>query len=272
MHGPDALPGADDLGRRHAPGRRMVGTSVFTLARLDPLDGRPATTHWSLVGRFRSEFPDIDLRPEALYVDDGTVLTAAGGAAVLDLCLHIVASFLGAAEADRFEQILFLGTRCSGHLWRPTGRRGSAENVDARIGELLSWVVNNLHLDLSVDELSCRAFMSRRSLTRHFRAATGTTPYAWILEQRIQVARKLLAEHSDLTVEDIAGRVGFGNAGALRQHFLRSVGCTLKRYREAIRTWGVRARTSTTSPVACRRPSNLRPLRRPKLRPPVGAA
>ncbi len=95
----------------------------------------------------------------------------------------------GAAEADRFEQILFLGTRCSGHPWRPTGRRGSAKNVDARIGELLSWVVNNLHLDLCVDELSCRAFMSRRSLTRHFRAATGTTPYAWILEQRIQLAR-----------------------------------------------------------------------------------
>lgn len=211
-----------------------VGSSVFTLAQTGLLDGRVATTHGSLATRFQLHFPHVLLRPEALFVDDGSILTAAGGASTIDACLHLITRLGGRAHATRVEHDLQVSApRTERHNQRLDWHRTTP---DAQIAELLDWAADNLHLQLSIDVLASRSFMSRRSLARRFRAATGTTPYAWVIEQRIRLARELLADQRHASVEDIARRVGFQNSGALRQHFIRSVGLTPSQYREAIRS------------------------------------
>lgn len=210
-----------------------TGTSVFRLARTGILDGRVATTHASLTAQFKQEFPQIVLRPEALFVEDGRVMTAAGGAATIDLCLHAISRIAGPSQASRVEQALQTGARRSGrHGQRLESQLNAA---DPQITELLAWITSNLHLQLSVEMLASRSFMSRRSLARRFRAATGSTPYAWIIEQRVRRARELLADDRYTPVQEIAWQVGFGSAGALRHHFLQSLGVTPTLYREALR-------------------------------------
>ena len=221
-----------------ASGRRVVGvgSGVFTLARAGLLDGRTATTHADLAHRFREEFPGVELRAEALYIDEGPVLTGAGRAATLDLCLHIIATSFEPAEATRIAQRMLVGPYRSGRFGQRLDQvPANGVGTDQRISDLLAWMARNLHLDLSVDALANRVYMSRRSLTRRFRSATGTTPYAWIIGQRVHLARELLEQRSHLTVEDIAKRVGFANPGALRQHFQRQLGCTPTQYRQAAR-------------------------------------
>lgn len=206
-------------------------TGVFLLAEAGVLDGRLATTHWRLVDQFRGSFPQVRLAANALYVDDDPVHTAAGGAATIDACLHLVGKHLGTAAANALSRQVVVGAHRSGWhnqvLARPVPRRR-----DDGIAELLQWAAANLHEELSVERLARRTFMSRRSFARRFRAATGATPYAWLLEQRVRCARELLEDPSGPSVEEVAARVGFGTAATLRQHFRRAVGCTPTEYRE----------------------------------------
>lgn len=213
-----------------------VDTSVFTLADAGLLAGRAATTHWSLAGRFRDRFPDVELRAESIYVEDGPVLTAAGAIATIDLCLHVIAATAGTTAVSRVERQFLTGPRRSGRFGQRLDLPGGGPTHHDGITDLLSWISAHLHETLTLDRMARRAFMSRRSLTRRFREATGTTPYAWILEERVRRAQDLLATRPDLTIEEVATRTGFGTAGVLRQHFQRAAGCTPTEYREAARS------------------------------------
>jgi AraC family transcriptional activator FtrA len=215
-------------------GSRMaaIGGAVLALARLGVLDGRDVTTHRFLIPQLETFGTDLAVRPEALFVDDGQVATGAGGAATLDLALHLVADMYGTETARRVEDTLVVGARRMG-IQRQSPL--SSDSVEP-LATLLAWMKENCHLELTVEDLSARAFMSRRSLTRQFRATTGTTPYAWLVEQRIVRARDLMVSSPELSVQEIARTVGFGTAAAFRLHFQRHMGCAPVVFRAAVRS------------------------------------
>jgi transcriptional regulator GlxA family with amidase domain len=204
-------------------------TGVFLLAEAGLLDGRPATTHWRLTDRFRRAFPRVSL-VDTLYVDAAPVYTAAGGTAIVDLCLHLVATYLGATAAAALGRQILVGAHRTGRF-RQLRERPVRPRSDDGLGDLLEWAARHLDEDLSLPRLASRVFMSRRSFSRRFRAVTGTTPYAWVIDQRLRHARELLEDPNGPGVEEVAARAGFGTAAALRQHFRRAVGCTPTEYR-----------------------------------------
>ena len=203
-----------------------VCSAAFTLAAAGILDGRSATTHWMYTAELARRHPAITVRPDVLYVDEDPVFTSAGTAAGIDLCLHVVRKRFGAAAANAIARGMVVAPHRSAsqaqwvHAAVPTPP--GADDIDA----LLSWAITHLHGDLSVAAMARRSFRSERSLTRRFREATGTTPYAWVLEQRIRHAQHLLEERPDLTIDQITRHVGLKSAGVLRQQFTRRVGCS----------------------------------------------
>ena len=255
-HGPDAiasadlvlvLPGADYLvpppervaAALHAAHRRGAVVAahclgVFTLAATGLLDGHPATTHWQHAAELAARHPDIDVRPQELYVDQGSLLTGAGAAAGMDLYLHLVRREHGAATANDLARTLVVPPHRDGgqqqYISAPVAPQGDGE----RLGETIAWASENLHRPLPVDVLAARALMSRRSFIRHFRAATGTTPHAWLVARRLNLAEELL-ETTELSVQQVAERVGYSSAAVLREQFTRRRGVPPRRYR---RTFG----------------------------------
>jgi AraC family transcriptional regulator, transcriptional activator FtrA len=220
--------------RAHARGVRIVSlcTGAFVLARTGLLDGRRAVTHWDDLARFERCFPTVALDPGVLYVDDGDVLTSAGSAASIDLCLYLVRCDLGADAANRIARRLVV---------QPHRDGGQAQFIDAPmpadvttepLADTLTWMTEHLDEDVSVEDLAARINVSPRSFARHFAAATGSTPYQWLLRQRVQQAQRIL-ETSGLPVELIAARVGLGNATNLRKHFRRQLGTSPAAYRRA---------------------------------------
>jgi AraC family transcriptional activator FtrA len=216
-----------------ARGARVVAvcTAAFTLAAAGLLDGRRAATHWMYAGELARRFPRVTVDPDVLYVDDDPVFTSAGTAAGIDLCLHLIRKDHGAAVAGAVSRGMVLG---------PHRSAGQAPYVEAPVPDprrddgiaaLLAWALGNLHEHLSIDVLARRALLSRRSFARRFRAVTGTTPYAWVLEQRIRLAQRLLETEPGLGVEEAAGRAGFSSAARLRPHFRRRLGCSPAQYR-----------------------------------------
>ncbi|GIF22612.1 transcriptional regulator GlxA family with amidase domain [Actinoplanes tereljensis] len=199
-----------------ARGARVValGSATFTLAAAGLLDGRTVAAPWIYAPQLADWFPRVRVDPSVGYVDDDPVLTAAAG---IDLCLHLVRKDHGAVAAGAVAQGLRFMT--------PVRR------ADDDIAALLDWAADNLHEDLSIEVLARRALLSTRSLARRFRAATGVTPYAWILEQRVSLAQRLLETQPSLGVEEAAGRAGFSSAALLRQHFQRRFGCSPSQYR-----------------------------------------
>jgi transcriptional regulator GlxA family with amidase domain len=225
--------------RAHDRGARIVSlcTGAFVLAATGLLDGRRATTHWAECAAFRQQFPRVDLDPGVLYVDDGDVLTSAGSAAALDLCLHIVRSDYGAAVAARVARQLVVPPHRDG---------GQAQYIDSPVlepsdcdlfADALTWAQEHLGEAVSIADLAARSAMSRRTFARHFAETTGTTPYRWLLGQRLDLARRLL-ETTDLGVDEVATRAGFGDAGNLRRHFHRHVGTTPHAYRRTFAAAG----------------------------------
>jgi transcriptional regulator GlxA family with amidase domain len=232
---PDATLAA--IRRAHARGARIVAlcTGAFVLARTGLLDGRTAVTHWADCERFEEQYPAVRLDPDVLYVDDGDVLTSAGSAASIDLCLYVVRCDLGAEVAARLARRLVVPPHRDG---------GQAQYVDAPmpsapsaepLADTLTWMIEHLDEDMTIADLADRAAVSPRSFARHFAAATGTTPYQWLLRQRIQHAQRLL-ESTDLTVDVVAERVGLGNATNLRKHFRRQLDTSPNIYRRTFRT------------------------------------
>lgn len=236
---PLEVPHRDDIVLQHALRRASacgsiiaaVDTSVFTLARTGLLDDRPAATHWSLHDQFREQFPNVSLNVDARHTSFRNLHTAAGGTAVADLCLNLIESAFDGDEVANLEHHLVTSVRHS----EPRSHRNVLHRApaDSGITDLLEWISANVCEDLSLDAMSAHSFMSRRSLSRRFRAATGSTPHAYVLNYRVRLARELLAESPEMTVEEVATRVGFRTAGLLRQHFRRSTGSTPTAYRES---------------------------------------
>lgn len=227
------------LRRAHAGGARIVSlcTGAFVLAAAGLLDGRPATTHWMWADELARRHPEVRVDPNVLYVDDGDVLTSAGTAASIDLCLHLVRKDFGAEIANIVARRLVVPPHRDG---------GQAQYVDHPVAdhpgvdwfdEALAWAEANVREPITIEDLATRSAMSTRTFTRRFRAATGTTPHAWLTQQRVQLAQRLL-ETTDRSVEWIADECGLGTAANLRLHFQRIVCTSPIKYR---RTFQVRA-------------------------------
>jgi AraC family transcriptional activator FtrA len=188
-------------------GARLVAVSsaTFALASAGLLDDRTIAAHDQYTQQLAEWFPRVRVDPFATYVDDDPIFTSV---TVIDVCLHLIRKQHGAGAGA------------------PVRRR-----ADDDIAALLEWALGNLHEDLTIEVLARRALLSTRSLARRFRAATGTTPYAWVLEQRVRLAQQLLQTQPALGVEEAAGRVGFSSGALLRQHFQRRFGCSPTQYR-----------------------------------------
>jgi transcriptional regulator GlxA family with amidase domain len=224
------------LRRAHDRGARVASlcSGAFVLAATGLLDGRRATTHWMYAARLAERYPEIDVDSGVLYVDEGSVLTSAGTAAGIDLCLHMVRSDYGAEVANMYARRMVVPPHREG---------GQAQFVDTPIDEAadtgaldatLEWALRNIGRPLSVDDLAGHASMSPRTFARRFRAVTGTTPLRWMVHQRVIAARRLL-ETTDLAVETVADRTGFGSAPTMRLHFARIVGTSPQSYRQTFR-------------------------------------
>ncbi|MFD3497871.1 helix-turn-helix domain-containing protein [Streptomyces sp. NPDC058676] len=234
----DEDPPADLVGAvraAHEAGARVASlcTGAFVLAAAGLLDGKRATTHWAHTEVLAARYPRVAVDPDVLYVDNGTVLTSAGKAAALDLCLHLVRLDHGSSIANAVARRLVVPPHRAG---------GQAQFVaapvptrdDHPLAALFPWVIERLDQPLTVADLACQARMSSRNLGRHFRAATGTTPLQWMLTQRIRRAQELL-ETTDDSVDAVATATGMGTATTLRRHFHRTVGVPPDTYRRTFR-------------------------------------
>ncbi|WP_328326790.1 MULTISPECIES: helix-turn-helix domain-containing protein [unclassified Streptomyces] len=230
---PEAL---DALRRAHEEGARIVGlcTGAFVLAAAGLLDGRPATTHWMYAPTLAKRYPSVHVDPRELFVDDGDVLTSAGTAAGIDLCLHIVRTDHGADAAGALARRLVVPPRRSGGQERYLDRSLPEEIGSDPLAEVVAWALEHLHEQFDVETLAARAYMSRRTFDRRFRSLTGSAPLQWLITQRVLQAQRLL-ETSDYSVDEVAGRCGFRSPVALRGHFRRQLGSSPAAYRTAYR-------------------------------------
>jgi AraC family transcriptional activator FtrA len=237
----------------HQAGARVASlcTGAFVLAAAGLLDGRRATTHWAHTEVLATRYPRVEVDPDVLYVDGGTVLTSAGKAAAMDLCLHLVRLDHGSSIANAVARRLVVPPHRDGgqaqFVTTPVPAPGNHPLAD-----LFPWVIERLDRPLTVEDLARQARMSSRNLGRHFRSVTGTTPLQWLLTQRIRRAQELL-ETTDDSVDTIASATGMGTATTLRRQFNRTVGVPPDTYRRTFRSRTRPARTAagnaTDAPV-----------------------
>jgi transcriptional regulator GlxA family with amidase domain len=241
------VPGLDDLNRavpkeiiaslRRAVQRgtrvASICTGAFVLAQTGVLDGCTATTHWAVAKVLAERFPRVSVDPDVLYVDHGTVLTSAGAAAGLDLCLHLIRRDFGAAVAAQVARAAVMPLERTG---------GQAQfivpevpDIDHAFGPLLRWIQENLRRDLSLAALGRRAAMSTRTLSRRFQEHVGMSPGQWVANARVREAQRLL-ETTRLSVEQVAEATGFGAPTVLRERFRAVVGTSPLSYRLAFRS------------------------------------
>jgi transcriptional regulator GlxA family with amidase domain len=230
-HPPQAL--LDALRHAHRRGARIVGLCLgaFVLAEAGLLDGRAATTHWHWAKAFAERYPKIQLDPDVLYIDEGDVLTSAGTAAGIDCCLHLLRQLCGAEVANRVARRLVVAPHRQGGQAQFIEQPLPSSRQDDRLSQVLDWAMRHLDQPHSIDDLAQRAAMSRRTFTRHFRQATGTTVMQWLLSQRLAHTQRML-EISDRTIEIIALEAGFGSAISLRQHFRAAFNMSPSAYRK----------------------------------------
>jgi transcriptional regulator GlxA family with amidase domain len=232
----DELPSGqviDALREASASGATVASICIgaFVLAHAGLLDGRPATTHWAYSAELGTTFPRVRVRERELYVDDGDIVTSAGLAAGLDMCLHLVRRERGAAAATQL---------AAWNVVAPHRDGGQAQFIppdpasaaDGTLGPLLEWALDHLHEPLPVRRLAEHARVSQRTLARRFRAQLGLSVTQWILRQRVTRARELL-ETSDAALDQIARRAGFAGPEALRKHVRRHTAVNPSAYRRA---------------------------------------
>ncbi|MFG2138881.1 GlxA family transcriptional regulator [Streptomyces sp. NPDC048650] len=220
---------------RIRPGTRVASicTGAFVLAAAGLLDGRRATTHWRSVDDFRRLFPAVALDADVLYTDEGDVLTAAGVASGIDLCLHMVRCDHGAAVANDVARRTVVPPHREGGQAQYI-RRPVPEPQVSSTGAARAWALEHLDRPLSLRELAAREAMSVRTFTRRFREEVGMSPVQWLTQQRIERARQLL-EETELTVDRVAAEAGFGTAASLRQHLQAALGVSPRAYRSTFR-------------------------------------
>jgi transcriptional regulator GlxA family with amidase domain len=226
----DAVRAAHEAGARVA----SLCTGAFVLAAAGLLDGKRATTHWAHTRELALRHPRVTVDPDVLYVDGGSVLTSAGKAAAMDLCLHLVRLDHGSSIANTLARRLVVPPhRDGGQAQFVTTPVPAPDNHP--LAELLPWAIQRLDQPITVEDLARQARMSSRNLGRHFRSVTGTTPLQWLLTQRIRHAQELL-ETTDDTIDTIATATGMGTATTLRRHFNRTVGVPPDAYRRTFRS------------------------------------
>ncbi len=221
----------DAMRQAAASGATMLSvcSGVFVLGAAGLLDGRRCTSHWMNVVELAERYPDAKIDPDVLFVDDGDLITSAGTAAGIDACLYLVRRELGSEVATRIARRMVVPPQRDG---------GQRQYVDLPVPEcsaeslqpVLTWMMENITVEHQVSSLARRAAMSERTFARRFVAETGTTPHKWLSMQRVLHARHLL-EETDLGVESVATRSGFGTAALLRHHFRRVVGVAPQDYR-----------------------------------------
>jgi transcriptional regulator GlxA family with amidase domain len=217
------------------PGTRLVSicTGAFVLAAAGLLDGRRATTHWAGADRFREWYPRVALDPNVLFVDEGDVLTSAGAASGIDVCLHLVRKDHGSELANHVARM------CVVPPWRDGGQ---AQYIERPVPDVTAngtsaarqWALQNLHHPLTMTDLAERSHMSLRTFARRFNEEVGMSPGRWLIQQRVDRAQQLL-ESTDLPVDDIAGQVGFAGGTSLREHLHAALGVSPLAYRRTFR-------------------------------------
>ncbi|MFE9093768.1 GlxA family transcriptional regulator [Streptomyces sp. NPDC007264] len=225
----------DALRRAAGRGARVLSvcSGVFVLGAAGLLDGRRCAVHWRHADTLARRFPRAVVEPDVLYVDEDPVITSAGTAAGIDACLHIVRKEQGPDVANRIARRMVVPPHRDGgqaqYIERPLPR-----SQGDTVAEVLVWMERHLDEEVTVERLAARAHMSPRTFARRFQQETGTTPYRWILRQRVLLAQELL-ERTDETMDAIADRAGFGTAAALRHQFVRALGTTPNAYRRTFR-------------------------------------
>jgi len=223
------------LRRAHRRGARVVSicSGAFALAAAGLLDGRPAATHWRYAELLAKRYPDVQVDPDVLYVDDGDVLTSAGSAAGLDLCVHIVRTDFGPSIANAVARRLVIPPHRSG---------GQAQFIEAPVSDVdddrialsMEWAMANLTQPITVERLAARAHMSTRTYLRQFKRSSGTSPIRWLIAQRVQASLPLL-EATSASIDEIAAATGFETATTYRHHFARAMRTSPSAYRRAFR-------------------------------------
>jgi len=227
----DALRGA------HARGARLLSicSGAFVLAATGLLEGRRATTHWRYAEELQRRHPGICVDANVLYVDEGSILTSAGSAAGLDLCLHLVRRDYGSAVANQVARRLVIPPHRDGgqaqFLERPVEPRGHNSGQPKSLSMLLDKIRKRPGESWRIGELARQSAMSERTFMRRFRAATGLSPGDWVTRARVDAARELL-EGTPLSIEQIAERCGLGTPTTLRHHFRKKVGVSPAQYRK----------------------------------------
>ncbi|MFD7287009.1 GlxA family transcriptional regulator [Streptomyces sp. NPDC059863] len=220
---------------RLRPGTRMVSicTGSYVLAAAGVLDDRPATTHWSSAAHFQRLFPRVKVDADVLFIDDGDVLTSAGVAAGIDLCLHIVRRDHGTAVANDVARRTVVPPYRDGgqaqYIQRPVPEPQLATTATAR-----DWALARLHEPIQLRDMAEQESMSVRTFTRRFREEAGISPGQWLVLQRVERARQLL-ESTDLSVDQVARDAGFGTAQSMRQHLQSALGVPPTVYRRTFR-------------------------------------
>jgi AraC family transcriptional activator FtrA len=206
-----------------------ICSGAFVLAAAGVLDGKRATTHWRYAERLARRYPALTVEPNALYVDEGQVLTSAGSAAGLDMLLHLVRTDYGPKVANLVAQRLVIPPHREGGQAQFVPRplpRGDA----GRLAKLMDWIRAHPAYPHSVESMAKRSAMSPRTLHRQFHDATGLSPYDWIVRERVAIAKEML-ETSQAAVSRIADQAGFGSEESFRRHFRRVAGVSPAAYR-----------------------------------------
>ena len=221
--------------RAHRRGSRVVSicSGAFVLAAAGLLDGRRAATHWQYAERLARAHPAVQVDREVLYVDDGDVLTSAGSAAGIDLCLHLLRRDHGAGVANQVARRLVVPAHRDGGQAQFVERPVAVGN-DARIHDVIAWMEHQLTEPVTIAALARRAHLSERHFTRRFRAVTGQSPLEWLLARRVDRSLELL-ERSEHSIDEIATVAGFANATTYRLHFRQRMNTTPSQYRRAFR-------------------------------------
>jgi AraC family transcriptional activator FtrA len=233
---------ADVLRAAHAGGARLVSicSGAFVLAATGLLDGRRAATHWRYAAALRERHPAVDVDQDALYVDGDDILTSAGSAAGLDLCLHLVRCDHGAAIANQVARRLVIAPHRDGDqaqfIERPV-----APPDDRRLRQAMDWALGRMAQPTTLADLARHAFMSPRTFTRRFGEAVGESPMAWLVRQRVDASLALL-EETDRPVEEIAATVGFATAASYRKRFRERAGISPMKYRREFQEGEARLR------------------------------
>jgi AraC family transcriptional activator FtrA len=229
----------EELRRAHRRGCRMLSlcAGAFVLAEAGLLNGRRTATHWAESDELARRFPDLVVDPDVLFVDEGDILTGAGSAAGIDLCLHIVRQDYGSEVATQLARQLVVPPQRDGGQAQYIDKPLPSLDQSDLLSETVQWMQSHLGEPLVVEALAERAAMSPRTFARRFQAATGTTPHHWLQVQRVRLAQRLL-ETTDLSIEIVAAQSGFSTSGNLRRHFGQLVHTSPQAYRQAFRTSG----------------------------------